>query len=151
MLTPSKGVRIGIDVGSVRIGVARCDSDQIMAIPVVTIQMSTDAINQVLQIVQEYQAEVIYIGKPISLNQNETSSTQMATEFANKLAQLTQIQIRLLDERLTTVSAQNTLYSAGKNSKKSRSVIDQVAAVILLDHAIAVEKATDTLAGELVS
>lgn len=150
MVAPNKGVRLSVDVGTVRIGVARCDLDQMLAVPVSTIQRTENSVSEILNIAEDYKAEIIYVGKPISLNQNETKSTQMAVDFANQLASMTRIAIRLLDERLTTVSAQTTLHNSGKNSKNSRSVIDQVAAVILLDHALAVEKASGTLAGEQV-
>lgn len=150
MVTPNKGVRLSVDVGTVRIGVARCDQDQIMAMPVATLDANNNAIEELLKLIQEYQAELIYVGKPVSLDSNHTASTQMAVAFADHLAGTTDKPVYLVDERLTTISAQSQLHSAGKNTKQSRGVIDQVAAVILLDHAIAIEKSKGTLAGELV-
>lgn len=150
MITPSKGVRLAVDVGSVRIGVARCDQDQIMAMPVATVNAGSKAITQVIDLIQEFNAEVIYVGKPISLSTNETESTKLAIDFASKLAAVVNFPVRLLDERLTTVSAQTQLHASGKSAKQARGVIDQIAAVILLDHALALEQSTGTLAGEPV-
>jgi putative Holliday junction resolvase len=106
-----------------------------MAMPVATLNASENNINEVISFAQEFGAQLIYVGKPISLNENVTSSTLLAEEFANRLAMQWEQPVRLLDERLTTVSATNTLQVNGKNSKEGRSIIDQVAAVILLDHA----------------
>ena len=150
MVNPSKGVRLGVDVGSVRIGISRCDQDQIMAMPVATLKASENNINEVISFAQEFGAQLIYVGKPISLNENVTSSTLLAEEFANRLAMQWEQPVRLLDERLTTVSATNTLQVNGKNSKEGRSIIDQVAAVILLDHALAIEKSLGDFAGQVV-
>ena len=150
MITPSKGVRLSVDVGTVRVGVARCDRDQIMASPVATFSGEETAIEEILKLVDEYNAELIYVGKPISLNQSHTASTEMAIAFAHHLAGVSPVQVHLVDERLTTVSAQSQLHTSGKSTKQSRNVIDQIAAVVLLDHAMAIEKSTGNLAGELV-
>jgi putative Holliday junction resolvase len=107
-------------------------------------------LNEVISFAQEFGAQLIYVGKPISLNENVTSSTLLAEEFANRLAMQWEQPVRLLDERLTTVSATNTLQVNGKNSKEGRSIIDQVAAVILLDHALAIEKSLGDFAGQVV-
>ena len=151
MITPSKGVRLSVDVGTVRVGVARCDRDQIMASPVATLSGEETAIKEIVSLIDEYNAELIYVGKPISLNQGHTASTEMAIAFAHHLASTSQIPVHLVDERLTTVSAQTQLHASGKSTKQSRNVIDQIAAVVLLDHAMAIEKATGNLAGELVN
>lgn len=151
MPQPSKGVRLAVDVGSVRIGVARCDTDQIMALPLTTLANDETTIEQLLQLAAEYSAQVIYVGKPISLNENETASTFLAKDFADELSLLTDIPVHLLDERLTTVSAKNVIQDAGKSEKKSRSYVDQVAAVILLEQALAIEKSTGRLAGTSVT
>ena len=150
MVTPNKGVRLAVDVGTVRIGVARCDQEQIMAMPVATLDANNNAIEALLKLIDEYQAQLIYVGKPVSLDSNHTASTEMAIAFADHLASTTDKPVYLVDERLTTVSAQSQMHTVGKNTKQSRGVIDQVAAVILLDHAMSIEKAKGTLAGEFV-
>lgn len=151
VITPGKGVRFAVDVGTVRIGLARTDRDQIMALPVSTIEANLDAVAKVSELAKDFQAEVIYVGKPIGLKAAHTDSTEMAEKFATQLALTSEIEVRLLDERLTTVSAQSALHASGKSAKQGRGVIDQVAAVILLDHAMAIENSTGTLAGEIVS
>lgn len=151
MITPSKGVRLSVDVGTVRIGVARCDRDQIMASPVATLSGEETAIEEIIALAGEYSAELIYVGKPISLNLGHTASTEMAIAFAQHLASTSLIPVHLVDERLTTVAAQTQLHASGKSTKQSKNVIDQIAAVVLLDHAMAIEKSTGNLAGELVN
>lgn len=151
MAQPGKGSRMAIDVGTVRIGVARCPSEQIMAVPVCTIQAGQSAIDEVLRLVQDHDIELIYVGNPISMKEKVTTSTLLAQDFATELANRVNIGVYLLDERLTTVSAQSQLKNSGKSLREGRSVIDQVAAVLLLDHALAIEKSTGRLAGTLVS
>ena len=151
MPQPSKGVRLAIDVGSVRVGVARCDSDQIMALPLATLANDESTIEKIIIFASDYSAQLIYVGKPVSLNESETASTFLATDFAMELSSLTEIPVHLLDERLTTVSAKNVIKETGKTEKKSRNYVDQVAAVILLEQAIAIEKSTGRLAGSLVT
>lgn len=151
MITPSKGVRLSVDVGTVRIGVARCDRDQIMASPVATLSGEETAIEEIIALAGEYSAELIYVGKPISLNLGHTASTEMAIAFAQHLASTSLIPVHLVDERLTTVAAQTQLHASGKSAKQSKNAIDQIAAVVLLDHAMAIEKSTGNLAGELVN
>ena len=151
MPQPSKGVRLAIDVGSVRVGIARCDSDQIMALPLATLANDESTIEKIIIFASDYSAQLIYVGKPVSLNESETASTFLATDFAMELSSLTEIPVHLLDERLTTVSAKNVIKETGKTEKKSRNYVDQVAAVILLEQAIAIEKSTGRLAGSLVT
>ena len=151
MTKPGSGIRVSIDVGTVRIGIAKSDHDQIMAVPVTTISAKHGALNEIVKLIEESQAELVYVGKPIGLGNNLTASTEMAIAFAHELATFTKIPVHLLDERLTTVSAQAQLHSVGKNSKQGRDVIDQIAAVLLLDHAMAIEKSTDMLAGENIT
>lgn len=151
MPQPNKGVRLAIDVGSVRVGVARCDPDQIMALPLSTLANDELTIEKIISSANDFSAELIYVGKPVSLNENETASTFLATDFAIELSSITKIPVHLLDERLTTVSAKNVIKDAGKTEKKSRSYVDQVAAVILLEQAIAIEKSTGRLAGTPVT
>jgi putative Holliday junction resolvase len=148
VIKPANGIRVSIDVGTVRIGIAKSDQDQIMAVPVATISATPGAKNEIAKLINETHAELVYVGKPIGLNSASTASTQMAIAFARELEHLINVPIHLLDERLTTVSAQAQLHSVGKNSKQGRNVIDQIAAVLLLDHAMAIEKSTEMLAGQ---
>ena len=147
----TSGIRIALDVGSVRIGVARCDAEGLLATPLTTISAGPDALLYVVDLVREYEAICVYVGKPISLSGNDTSSTQAAIEFARELNALldeSTVQVRLIDERLSTVSAQRAMHEAGRNIKQSRDAIDQAAAVVILEHALASERSSGTLVGE---
>jgi putative Holliday junction resolvase len=147
------GVRIALDVGSVRIGVAKCDAEGLLATPVTTISAGPEAVKQVLDLLLEHQAICVYIGKPISLAGKDTASTQSAIEFAGEVAALlkeSETQVRLIDERLSTVSAQRGMHEAGRTVKQSRDAIDQAAAVVILEHVLASERNSGTLVGEEV-
>lgn len=148
------GVRIALDVGSVRIGVAKCDRDGLLATPLTTIPAGTEAIQALLELVQEHDAICVYVGKPVSLAGRDTTSTLLAIDFARELKSAliqSTIQVRLIDERLSTVSAQRDMHEAGRNIKQSRDAIDQAAAVVILDHALDSERHAGDLVGEEVS
>jgi putative holliday junction resolvase len=148
------GVRIALDVGTVRIGVAKCDPEGLLATPLVTVAAGTDAVAQISGLIAEHNAICVYIGKPISLAGKDTVSTLTALQFARDLAtQLGElpVAIRLIDERLSTVSAQRGMHEAGRNTKQSRDAIDQAAAVVILEHALASERNAGNLVGEAVS
>ena len=142
-----RAVRLGIDVGKVRIGVARTDIDATMAVPVETVSRDADAIARINDIVDEYLVGVIYVGLPLSLSGANTPSTQDAIEFALALQGATPIPVRLIDERLSTVSAAQSLQAAGHNAKSAKGIIDQAAAVVILEQAIATERTLDGWAG----
>lgn len=142
------GVRIGIDVGRVRVGVARSDSAGTMAVPVVTLKRDV-ALVELNNLATDYEPLEFVCGLPIGLDGHDTASTSDAREFARELQALTRIPVRLVDERLTTVSAQNALRDASHTSKSGRPMIDQVAATLLLDYTLDAERAGNTL-GEMV-
>jgi len=145
------GVRLGVDVGSVRIGVARCDRDGILATPVETIPRDDEAVARILTIATDLDCIEIYVGLPVSLSGANTASTMDAMSFARDLAERSSIDVRFIDERLTTVSAHAALRSSGKKASRSRSVVDQVAAVMLLQHALDSERARDAVPGTSVA
>jgi putative holliday junction resolvase len=124
------GVRLGIDVGKARVGIARCDREGLLATPVATLARES-AVAEILECV---------VGQPLSLSGNHTASTQDAYDFAQELGLALGVSIRMIDERLSTVQATRDLRQAGKSAKKQRSVVDQVAAVILLQHALDSER-----------
>lgn len=147
------GVRIGLDVGSVRIGVAKCDPHGMLATPLTTISAGLTALADVAGLVAEHEAICVYVGKPISLAGKDTASTQSAVQFAQELAALlkdSSTEIRMIDERLSTVSAQRGMQEAGRSVKQSRDAIDQAAAVVILEHALDSERHADGLVGEVV-
>ncbi|MEY3606353.1 MAG: hypothetical protein RL289_533 [Actinomycetota bacterium] len=148
------GVRLALDVGSVRIGVAKCDAEGLLATPLVTIASGPNAVTEVYELVQEFDVKCVYVGKPISLAGKDTASTMAALDFANLLAKQLEndsVTIRLIDERLSTVSAQRGMHEAGRNVKQSRDAIDQAAAVVILEHALAIERNSGNFVGEEVS
>ncbi|WP_139417009.1 Holliday junction resolvase RuvX [Agromyces laixinhei] len=136
------GARLGVDVGRARIGVARCDAGGLLATPVETVARATDGdadVARILAIAREYEVIEIVVGNPLSLSGASTASTDDAIVFAERLAS-SGVPVRLVDERLSTVSAQQALRATGKSTRKQRPIIDQVAAVIILQHAIDAER-----------
>ena len=144
------GVRIGVDVGTVRVGVARSDLHGMLATPVETVKRGGGDIARVLAIAAELDAVEIVVGLPLALSGRETASTDDARGFARRLAQKGSTAVRLVDERLSTVSANAAIRQSGKSQKQSRSVIDQVAAVIILQHALDHERGGTSLPGAVV-
>ena len=143
------GVRLGVDVGKVRIGIARSDPHGMLATPVETVARGIGDVERILSLATEIDAMELIVGLPLSLAGRATASTDDATGFASRLASATKLPVRLVDERLTTVSAQSALRASGRSSRQSRSVIDQVAAVIIVQHALDFERAAGTPPGEI--
>lgn len=143
------GIRVGVDVGRARIGVARCDPHGMLATPVETVSRGPGDIARIAGIVSDLEAREVVVGLPLSLSGGRTASTEDAADFAKQLAGVLTVSVRLVDERLSTVTATHALRASGRNSKSSRSVIDQVAAVIILQHALDFERATGSPPGEL--
>lgn len=144
------GVRVGVDVGTVRVGVSRSDRDGILATPVETVQRGPGDLARLLEIGVELESVEYIVGLPIALSGRETASTGDAKEFARRLAAASAVPVRLVDERLSTVSANQALRQSGRKSKGSRSVVDQVAAVIILQHALDFERSSEHPPGVVV-
>lgn len=132
------GVWIGVDVGTVRVGVARSDPGGILATPVSTLRRDHNGrtdLTQLAELVRESGAVGVVVGMPRTLRDREGQSAAMAREYAEALtALIAPVPVRLVDERLTTVSAQRKLRQGGVRGRAQRDVIDQVAAVELLQH-----------------
>jgi putative Holliday junction resolvase len=141
-------VRYGIDVGKARVGISRSDIDGLMAVPSETLQRQ-DALEHLVSITQSTDVLEWVVGLPRTLDDRETPSTRDALEFAGMLVEMTHIPVRLVDERLSTVSAQAALHDATHTVKSGRAVIDQVAATILLQTALDAERAGGML-GEML-
>jgi putative holliday junction resolvase len=135
-----RGVRLGLDVGKVRIGVAGSDPDGMIATPIATVARGAGDVAQILAIAAEYAAFELIVGLPLALSGRHTASTDDAVGFATTLAAIGGIPVRMVDERLSTVSAQRGLRESGRTVKRSRSVIDQAAAVIILQQALDFER-----------
>ena len=144
-----RGVRLGVDVGKARVGVASCDPDGLLATPVETLPRAV-ALDSLARFAQEREPLEIVVGLPIALSGGHTASTDDAEQFARELAELVAAPVRLVDERLSTVQAASGLRAAGRSSKNQRQVIDQAAAVILLQHAVDSEKARGVPPGQLL-
>jgi putative holliday junction resolvase len=150
---PGRGRRLGIDVGTVRIGVAVSDPDGILATPVETIRRDrTDKhVRRLTQLVNELEAVEVVVGLPRTLADRSGSSARDAIELAERLARrIAPRPVRLSDERLTTVAAQRSLREAGIRAKGQRSMIDQAAAVGILQNWLDQRRAALTVHGEVV-
>jgi putative holliday junction resolvase len=134
----SAGIWIGIDVGTVRVGIARSDPSGVLATPVATLRRDPKDnrdIADVSELVREYDAVGVVVGLPRTLADREGPSAKMARDYAAALAEvISPIPVRHVDERLTTVSAQRKLRNGGVRGRATRSIIDQAAAVELLQH-----------------
>lgn len=146
-----RGRRLAIDVGDARIGVASCDPDGILATPVETVpgRDVLAAQRRLKQLVEEYEPIEVVVGLPRSLKGGEGPAAVKVRAFAQELARaIAPVGVRLLDERMTTVTASQGLRASGVKSKKGRSVIDQAAAVIILQQALESERASGKAPGE---
>ncbi len=136
-----RGRRIAFDYGDVRIGVAVSDADSILSSPLTTLKSSDKALlKSISTIFEEIEPVQIFVGKPALLSGADGSASEKAVAFAKQLAELTQIEIVMIDERMSTVSAARNLREAGKNAKDSKSAIDMAAAVAILDFGIELQK-----------
>lgn len=148
-----RGRRIAVDVGEARIGVASCDPDGILATPVETVpgRDVPGALRRLAAIVAEYEPIEVVVGLPRSLKGTEGPAAAKARAFARALAQaVAPVGVRLVDERMTTVTAAQGLRASGVGSRKGRSVIDQAAAVVILQSALETEQASGKPPGESV-
>lgn len=145
-----RGVRLGVDVGKARVGVSRCDPDGMLATPVETVARNEASVDRIVALAREYDASELLVGLPLNMRGEDTASTTDAREFAAALAAASALPVRLVDERLSTVSAHAALRDTGRSQRSSRSIVDQVAAVVLLQHALDVEKSTGRPAGSPV-
>jgi len=142
------GRRIAIDYGAARIGIAMSSADALISSPLVTIAAGDSALLNVVGVIREHEPIEIYVGLPLNLSGEFTKSTIDALGFARELSSAVDVEVRLVDERLTTRAAQGQLHSSGKNSKVSRSLIDAAAASLILEGALAFEKTTGGVPGK---
>lgn len=136
------GVRLAVDVGTVRIGVARSDALGMLASPVETVPRGDGDVERIVELARESDAVEVYVGRPTSLAGRVTASTEDALAFAGRLADRLPGLVRLVDERLTTVVAEQQLKASGRDGRRRRSVVDQVAATMILEHALDTERRT---------
>jgi putative Holliday junction resolvase len=134
--TATFGVRLALDWGAARIGVAACDAGGLLAYPVETIPNDVKTYARITDLVAQYQPIEVVMGLPLDLRGREAQAATNVREHAQEVADVTGLPVRLMDERLTTAQAAKQLRAVGRTSSKSRAVIDQVAAVALLRHLI---------------
>ncbi len=173
-----RGSRVGVDVGSVRVGLAVSDPDGIVATPVETVPRDAVGWTRYLKAlgapsgaesssppapappadlvriaaeVEERFAAVVYVGLPRHLSGSEGSASQAARVYAGALASVVApVPVRLVDERMSTVSAHQALHASGRSGRRHRQVVDQAAAVVILQSALEAERAGGSRAGERV-
>lgn len=151
-----RGRTLGVDVGRARVGVASADPDGLIATPVATLRRDARRRRDVDELVahaRELDVVAVYVGLPVNLRGEHTPSTQDALDYAARLERALgaagrPVPVHLVDERLSTVTAQAGLRSAGRTVKDSRSVIDQAAAVAILQAAIDEQRRTGAWAGQ---
>jgi putative holliday junction resolvase len=135
---PEPGTWLAVDVGTVRVGVARSDPRGVLAVPVTTLARDIPGdrdIAELGRLVAEHDAVGVVVGLPRTLAGREGAAAEMARRYGAALAErIAPIRVEYLDERLTTVSAQRKLHQGGVRGRAGRAVIDQAAAVELLQH-----------------
>ncbi len=149
------GVRLGVDVGDVRIGVARCDTDGLIATPVETVLRGQGDLDRLADLAAELDAVEIVVGLPRSLSGGLGPAADKVILYAVALRDTLcsrgrEVPVRLVDERLTTVSAERVLRERGRLRRRQRAVVDQAAAVVILQHAIDAERSTGRPPGQEV-
>jgi putative holliday junction resolvase len=131
-VTWTRGRRLGIDVGAVRVGVAVCDPDGILATPLETVPRDDRSVSRIRELVDEHLVVGVVMGLPRNLRGEDGPAAQAAQEFATALRAALDVPVELTDERMTTVVATRQLAGRGVRGRKQRAVVDQAAAVAIL-------------------
>jgi len=132
---PREGRRLGIDVGSVRVGVALSDPYGLLATPLVTLPRDRGAADQrrIADLVREHEVVEVVVGLPLHLSGAQSAGSQEASAYSVAVATLIEpVPVRLVDERLSTRAASAALAARGLDSSAQRGVVDQTAAAIIL-------------------
>jgi putative Holliday junction resolvase len=154
-----RGIRLGVDVGSVRVGVARSDPDGLLAVPVATVARPQRGhrsdLDELADLVAEYEPLELVVGLPVSLDGAEGPAAEAVRTYVTDLAAVLRrrgnpVPVRLVDERMSTAEAARGLREAGRTTRTSRAVVDQAAAVIIVQHALDAERSTGRPPGTLV-
>lgn len=145
------GKRVAFDFGQVRVGVAYSTADGLFCAPLTTLPNNEELMTSAITLLAEEQAVEVYVGLPLNLQGLHTASTESAIGFALNLESLTDVVVRMVDERMSTRGAQAQLQASGKNTRNSKQLIDAAAATLILESAIAFEKATGRLPGKEMS
>ena len=142
-------MRVGVDPGDARIGVSQSDPSGMLATPVETVPRGPGDLARIREIVLDRAAIEVVVGLPRSLSGGEGPAAVKVREFARALARtLDPVPVRLCDERLSTVTAEAVLRGQGRRGQKRRAVVDQAAAVVILQNALDTERSSGTAPGE---
>lgn len=153
------GVRVGVDVGTVRVGVAVSDPSGLLATPHATLarrwpdeEPTADDVSEIVGLVAERAVVEVIVGLPRTLAGTEGPAAQAARTYAAELARrVTPVGVRLVDERLTSVDAHRALRESGVPGRRQRAVVDQAAAVLILQAALDEERSAGRPPGEPVT
>jgi len=145
------GIRLAIDVGSVRIGVAGCDPGGVLSTPLATVRRGEGDLAEIARLCAEREVIEVIVGLPTSLSGQAGRAAADARAFATQLAdRIAPVEVRLVDERFTTTLAHSALRAGGRDSKQRRFTVDKAAAALLLQSALDSERLTGSPPGELV-
>jgi putative Holliday junction resolvase len=146
------GVRLAVDPGSVRIGVARSDPRGVLATPLTVVRRGKGDLDALASLAIAEEAMEIVVGLPRSLSGREGAAAASAKKFAASLAaRVAPLPVRLFDERFTTATAHSALRAGGHDSRQRRETVDAAAAAVLLEAALESERRTGQAPGELVT
>jgi putative Holliday junction resolvase len=135
------GRRLAFDYGDVRIGVAVCDPDGILATPLDFLTTKHPALRTlILELFSDYEPVKVYVGLPLNLSGEHSESTAKAIAFSELLTQIVSCPVELIDERLTSTSASTALSQAGISAKDQRKRIDSQSAVVILESGLAKDR-----------
>lgn len=140
-------MRLAIDWGKVRVGVAACDPDGLLAYPVETVPTGPQTIDRLGELVAEYEPVEILLGMPIDLAGRHGPAAVAMGAVADQLAAKLGVELRVVDERLSTATAARKLAAGGRSARQRRGIIDQAAAVDILEQALEYERRTGQPAG----
>jgi putative Holliday junction resolvase len=144
-------VRLAVDPGTVRIGVARCDPRGVLATPLTVVRRGKGDLDALASLATAEVAMEILVGLPRSLSGREGQAAVSARQFAADLAaRVAPLPVRLVDERFTTSTAHEALRESGHDSRARRQTVDAAAAAVLLEAALETERRTGDAPGQLV-
>ena len=141
----SSGIWFGVDVGTVRVGVARSDPRGVLAVPVTTLQRDArhnSDITELANLIAEYDAVGVVVGLPRTLAGREGPAAEMARKYGQAVAEVVAPRtVHYVDERNTSITAERKLRQSGIRGRAGRAVVDQLAAVELLQHWLELRRA----------
>ena len=150
-MQPVNGMRLGVDFGVARTGLAKVQLPGGVVVPIKTVATSWDIADEIADLVDELGIEIVYVGMPKLMSGSYGESARKVMQFARELSELARdVPIYLVDERLTTVAAHQKLHQAGKTTRDFKEIVDQQAAVEILQHAVNMEVANGNPVGMLV-